>query len=199
MQPLLDSSLPKTDTRETLRMAVVGRVGCGKSTIVRKLARAALQQHRRVLVLTGHDNEWLDLPMVHPRFPERIASYVGGRRIIVTSKQSAYEAIRIFRNGLLILDDCRMFLPPYPDTDLENLVISTRQKDVDLIVVCHGFSQLPPVFFTFVDYFVLFGTRGNIKERKNYFQDFKMIQEVVRDVNELSKSDPHTFKIIKNE
>lgn len=178
---------------------MIGRVGCGKSTIVRKLSRRALEARRRVLILTGHDDEWLCYPPVHPRLKHHIATYRGGRRIIVPNRQAAYEAIGLFRNGLLILDDCRMFLPSFQDTNLENLVISTRQRDVDLVVVCHSFSQLPPVFFTFVDYFVLFATRGNIVERKNYFQDFHSIQAIVNEINEAAKTNPHYFKIIKNE
>lgn len=190
---------PKTETRQTLRVAVLGRVGCGKSTISRKFARLALEQKRRVLVVTSHEEEWLNFPLVHPRFPQRIATYVGGRRIVVHSRKAAYEAIGMFRHGLLILDDCRRYLPTSQDDDVEELVISTRQKDVDLLVVCHNFEQLPPVFFTFIDYFFLFPTQGNLRRRKDYFADYDRMEAAVRQINEMGKQDPHTFKIIKNE
>lgn len=189
----------KAETRQTLRVAVLGKVGCGKSTISRKFARLALEQKRRVLVVTSHEEEWLNFPMVHPRFPQRIATYVGGRRIVVHSRKAAYEAIGMFRHGLLILDDCRRYLPTSQDDDVEELVISTRQKDVDLLVVCHNFEQLPPVFFTFIDYFFLFPTQGNLRRRKDYFADYDRMEAAVRQINEMGKRDPHTFKIIKNE
>ena len=63
-------------------MVLVGKPGTGKTTVLRKILRAALANGRRALIVTPHENEWEDIPPVHPSYPERIRRYRGARRLI---------------------------------------------------------------------------------------------------------------------
>ena len=180
-------------------MVFVGKPGTGKTTQIRKLVRAALVQKRRVLVVTPHENEWNDLPEVHPRFPDRIASYVGGRRIVVRELEQFREVCRLFKHGLLVCDDCRAYIPDAPDPTVRTMLLSCRQDDRDVICVGHGFTTVPPLFFTYATHFAVFATTDKVDRRQNCVINFPALKETVNQVNHDALQDPHTFKIIKNE
>lgn len=181
-------------------MVIVGKPGTGKSTKIRQLVCAALKQKRRVLVVTPHENEWEDLPLVHPDYHGRIASYVGGRRLIVRERQPLEEVCRLFKHGLLVFDDCRFYI----DTDspipfIRSMLISCRQDDRDFIAVGHGFTDVPPLFFKFATHFMVFATTDNVVKRRHDVANYPVLEKTTNTVNTDALTDPHTFKIIKNE
>ncbi len=154
---------------------------------------------RRVLIITPHENEWEDVPLVHPRFTWRIATYVGGRRMVVRETEQVHEVCRLFKHGLLVFDDCRVYIPDAPDPEIRSMLISCRQNDVDLCAVGHGFTTIPPLLFTYATHFAVFATTDNVARRKNCVLNFPRLEAVVKDVNEKALQDPHYFTIVKNE
>lgn len=181
-------------------MVIVGKPGTGKSTKIRRLVRAALEQKRRVLVVTPHEDEWLELPLVHPRYPQRIATYRGGRRLVVREREPLAEVCRLFKHGLLVFDDCRYYI----DTDapipfVRAMLISCRQDERDFIAVGHGFTDVPPLFFKYATHYMVFATTDNVVKRKNCVANYSALEQVVGAVNAAARTDPHTFKIIRNE
>ena len=181
------------------KIVAVGKPGTGKTTQIRKLVRAALVAKRRVLVVTPHENEWTDLPLVHPSYHGRIATYIGGRRIVVRELEQCREVCRLFRHGLLVFDDCRAYIPDAPDPAVRTMLLSCRQDDRDLIAVGHGFTTVPPLFFTYATHFMVFATTDNVARRRNCVLNFEALEKTVAEVNREALSNPHTFKIIKNE
>lgn len=177
----------------------VGKPGTGKTTQIRRLVRRALEARRRVLVVTPHENEWEDIPLVHPRFTGRIATYKGARRIIVRELDQAREVCRLFRHGLLVFDDCRVYVPDAPDPEIRAMLISCRQNDVDFVAVGHGFTTIPPLFFTYATHFAIFATTDEVRRRKNCMMNFDAVERAVRRVNERALTEPHHYEIIKNE
>lgn len=169
--------------RTTERIVILGTNGCGKSTLVKRLVLAEVKKpESHVLVVTRHLNEWLTIPEVHNRFRWRAGDYVKARKLIYRDGDLKYISDN-FRNGMLVFDDCRMYLHAATDQELLDMLIGSRQRGVDIITVGHGFTQVPPAFFTFATRFILFQTRDNIDRRKDCILNFDQLKDAQQRIN----------------
>lgn len=192
-------SRPKIEPRECFKIVFVGKPGTGKTTKIRRLVHKALEAKRRVLIVTPHENEWKDIPLVHHKYQERIATYRGARRIVCRELEDFRVACRLFRHGLMVCDDCRAYIPDTPDPTVRTMLLSCRQDDRDLIAVGHGFTTVPPLFFTYATHFAVFATTDEVKRRKNCVVNFDAVSSTVRNVNQKALTEPHYYEIIRNE
>jgi len=183
--------------RPTKCTIILGYNGTGKTTLTKKIVLNELKHQRRILIVTPDDIEWQSIEMVHPRFPERIKNYVGARKIIYTKGILPIIADN-FRNGLLVFDDCRAYFTATMDADLHELMIRRRQKMIDIIAVGHGFTEVPPKFFTFASEIILFRTIDNIERRKNVLRNFEQMKQAQGEINAIAETkNPHFYKILK--
>lgn len=188
--------MEKKNERPTKLIIVLGYNGTGKTTLVKKTVLNELRHNRRALIVTPDDAEWQTIEAVHPKWPERIKNYVGARRIIYYNGLLPIITEN-YRNGLLIFDDCRAYLTASLDMDLHNLMIRRRQKMIDIIAVGHGFTEVPPKFFTFASHIILFRTIDNIERRKNVLRDFAEMKAAQEAVNHIAETqNPYHYQII---
>jgi len=188
----------KPAERITKFIIVLGYNGTGKTTFLKKtIVKQELDKPEgRVRVVVPDCVEWDIFPDVSERFPERVGKYVKARRMIYddTTLQTLADN---YSRGLLIFDDCRAYFPEKLTQELHNLLIRRRQKMLDIVAVGHGFTEVPPKFFTFASDLILFKTMDNIDRVKNYLWDYDGIKRLQQEVNQKSITNPHSFVWIK--
>lgn len=174
---------------------VLGFNGTGKTTVLRHILQSTAQ---KALVITPDDAEWTDCPLTELEKPSDFV-FRGIHRHIYNPDRTL-DAIAKLRKGALVFDDCRAYFQDRTDTEIRKLLIRRRQLESDVYVVGHGFTQVPPVFFTFVSHYILFRTVDNIERRKDcIYNNFEYIKQMQAKVNAEAKSNPHYFVIINNE
>jgi len=194
--PKVPTNKPDQERQPKL-MLIIGTNGTGKSTFAKKMLLAELKKpDGRALIVTPHDMEWQQIPMVHEKFPQHIEKYVKARRMIFQDEQDLEYILKYFSRGLLIFDDCRAYFKSSLDAHLHRLLISRRQLMMDIIAVGHGFTEVPPKFFTFATHLVLFRTTDNIARRKDVLRDFEAMEQAQQRVNQAAIQNPHHYEII---
>nr|WP_319570240.1 ATP-binding protein [uncultured Draconibacterium sp.] len=171
-----------SEIREAMQIIVMGTNGTGKTTLVSELVKNAVSNKTPVLIVVPDTYEWPTADWVHSKFPQRIKNYVGVRKIVYFD--GLLDIIRDnFSNGLLIFDDCRSYIKPRVEGSLHQLLIRRRQQSIDIVAVGHGFTEIPPSFFTFATHYALFRTRDNIIRRKNVINDYDVMVEAQERIN----------------
>ena len=183
--------------RTPKQIIVLGTNGTGKTTFVKKLVLSELKKKdSHILIVVPDDMEWDTIEYVHPKYPGRIESYVGARKVIYFD--GLMEIIQDkFRNGLLVFDDCRRYFTSSVGKALHGLLIRRRQKMIDIVVVGHGFTEVPPKMFTFSTHIALFRTIDNIVRRKDCINNFEEIKAAQTRIKEKALKEPHYNEIIK--
>lgn len=139
----------------------VGINGTGKTTAMKRIIEKTVTAKNRCLIVTPDPAEWRDVLPVDGR---EIATFSGIRKIIYF-KGCMEEIQKYYSNGLLVMDDARVYIHAQSDDFMQWLQIRRRQVGVDIFAMFHGLTQVPPVFFTFATNLFLFYTKDNIKRR----------------------------------
>ena len=181
--------------RKAKMIIILGTNGTGKTTYVNNLLHYMLDvTGERSLVVTRHDTEW----EAYPNNSLELAKdyqFSGIHKHFF--RTGSWNKIVKFAKGTLVLDDCRMYIRPNLIEEVENLLISRRQKEFDIILVAHGFTQVPPAFFTFATEIILFKTTDNIQRRRDVLKDYDRVVKEQQEVNRKAEKNPHYKKIIK--
>lgn len=149
----------------------------------------------RALIVTPDPSEWR---CVNEVAGTEITRFKGIRKIIYHSG-CMDEIQRYYSNGMLIFDDCRVYIHAQSNDFMQWLQIRRRQVGVDLFCNFHGLTQVPPIFFTFATNMILFYTKDNIKRRAEYVdeEDFNNIQEAkARIAKRVAAGDPYACEMI---
>ena len=174
---------------------IMGANGTGKTSLLNMILNAG---NEKCLVITPDDSEWRSYNEVNLTQPDDFL-FSGIRRHIFNpeKKTGTLDRVHLFKRGKLVFDDCRAYLLAATDLRIRQLLIRRRQREVDIFAVGHGFTEVPPVFFTFATDIILFRTADNIKRRQDCLKDFPMMVEAQKRVNHKAQSNPHYFEVIK--
>lgn len=172
---------------------LLGTNGTGKTTLTEKFLKA---EKNHSLVVAPDDRDWhqlpliLDLNLINWEFPN-------ARRYIWSGPDDLSVISRNFHNGTLVFDDCRSYFKANLNEKVRRLLIRRRQNKVDIIVAAHGFTEVPPKFFTFCTEIILFKTLDNIHSRKDVIRNFEQLKAIQEYVNKESEKDIHFCHFFK--
>lgn len=185
------------DNRYAINTILCGINGTGKTTMLKKILEKMRSYGNRILIVTPDPIEWKEaLPIT--KWAE-LQSFDGMRRIIY-SPETMNKIQQYYSNGVLVLDDCRVYIHAQSNDFMQWLQIRRRQAGIDLFSVFHGLTQVPPVYFTFATNLFLFYTKDNIKRRGEYVDeaDFEAIQSAkLRIAQKVENGNPYAYEIVK--
>ena len=146
--------------RDPKLVIILGFPGCGKSTLIKKFIKSYLDTGRRSLVCTPHFDDFSEFKLIENN--TEIVQFDGVRKNFTYDLNDVTNVINHYRKGLLTFDDCRYYFPSNSDGIVKQLMLSRRHWMVDIIVAAHGFTEVPPKFFTYASEIILFKTKTDI-------------------------------------
>lgn len=185
------------DNRYAISTILCGINGTGKTTMLKKILEKMRSFGNRILVVTPDPIEWQEAEPIN-KWAE--LKYFDGMRRIIYSPETMKRIQQYYSNGVLVFDDCRVYIHAQSNDFMQWLQIRRRQAGIDLFSVFHGLTQVPPVYFTFATNIFLFYTKDNIKRRGEYVDeaDFEAIQSAkLRITQEVENGNPYAYEIVK--
>ena len=187
--------------RDSQLNVFIGFNGTGKSTLIQKNIDVEVNvRDGRALIVTPDPFEWKQYPEIDLRDPDCFCKISEPTKLVYApgDLNKIADQYKGFFNGLLIFDDCRCYMKANVQEALRTLVIRRRQRSHDIIAAGHGFTEIPPVFFTYSNRYALFYTQDNVDRRKEEIgSSFLFVKKAVEDVNKMYSKNPHYCKIIK--
>tara|TARA_R110000803_G_scaffold77874_5_gene142765 strand:+ start:89 stop:709 length:621 start_codon:yes stop_codon:yes gene_type:complete len=177
-----------TKVRQVLFFIIVGTNGTGKTTLTKKLITG-----RKTLVVDPDGLEWGHIPTIDIEEMTLLKDNKSAR-IIAPDYKDIVELVN-YRNGNLVLDDCRYYVRSRIEEGVRQLLVRRRQKDVDIFAVAHSLNEVPPTFWTFATHLVLFKIKDNPQRLKQNIPKYKELTEKhIPEIN--GHKDHHYFRVI---
>lgn len=180
------------DVRNNKVILLFGERGAGKTFYARNFLLQYRQAHpeQKALILdTFRSPKYLDLAAIKI---EDIARWRNANTYVCwnsdTDKINA--AVQQLYNALIIYEDASKFfdsnqLPP----DLKKYVIDTKQKNVDILMLFHGYTFCPPKLFRLADEIIVMKTKDSPKNRKNDIPNYDYLMHCYQAI--MDHPDPH--------
>lgn len=174
----------RADKRSRLSI-FIGTNGTGKSTLSLRLASAT---KRKVLIVDfdGSEPLWQQFPFVDITDKAVMDAWTSGVRktyFALYNELLLPKVLEYFRNGILLLDDCRNYCKPAMGEGVERLMIQRRQKMLDIFALGHAFNEIPPRFYNFCTKIYLFSSMSSPVKRREELRDLDRIFEIWKRVN----------------
>lgn len=171
---------------------LVGAQKCGKSTKAKKIADAINSKGKPVLCILPDDDEkifWdieeIDYEDDKNKLARELYYFRSGiKKIICEDEKIFYEIRKYFRNGLILIDDARLYLSSRPE-EFRRMIMRRRQSNNDVLFMCHGLSEIPPSVETFINDIILFRTTDSDVSRWNVGKPERFIP-IVNRINQIA-------------
>lgn len=161
---------------------VVGTRGTGKTTFIKRLLN--VHPAEKVLIFDTDDNvafheyDAIDAVLI----PHVIK---GTFRVINPNFELVLDCIdEGFRNGLLILEDATKYVGSIPPKNLQNIILASKQRNVDVLMTFHGFRSIAPRLYAWTNMLELFKTGENLDKisTKNNIPQLEKVLAVAAEV-----------------
>jgi hypothetical protein len=159
--------------------AILGRRGCGKTTYSVKFIKSYRTMHpdKKILVIDTLDHPlYREFAAVTPELVSRWKE-PNIYRIFGSNMAEIFDCItNNFTNALILFEDAIKILDAKLQPEIKNLIIDSKQKNLDIIFIFHGFSAIPLNVLRYLDFITVFKTADNPKYRR---QDITFYDELL--------------------
>lgn len=179
--------------REVMLVMMAGAPGTGKTSLAMEFVHKLGRNRALIIDPDGLEDKWKIFPKIDLSKPEQIKNLKGPAwAFALENPEEMFENLyKNFRDGLLVLDDCRVYMKSNAETSLRNMLRRKRQMMADIVCAAHGFTEIPPAFFPFATHYVVFRTMDNIGLRKQQLNPFTKFEQIVNRVNQKAASDKY--------
>lgn len=185
-----------TDTaRFNLVAAIFGMRGTGKTEYLKGnkqydlpgLLLPAVQQGKKALILDTFDHpSYFDVPIITPaklKYWERGIFRCFVRPDEMGDLNKYINSLPSMWNTLIVYEDAYKHQAEKLDKPIKELIIDSKQKNIDLVFMYHAFSMAPKDLYRMIDLIELFKTKDHPSSRKEdmpgyYEQALKAYTEV---------------------
>lgn len=170
---------------------VLGTRGSGKTFFTKRAIRSANKANKKVLIIDTFDHpSYQSVPRIKPIDIKNIEA---GEivRVFGGETNKILSACNDFSNGLLIIEDATKYIEGKLSEDVKQFVLDSKQKNIDIIFLFHGFGAAPPALFRVCDKIILMRTGDNPTLRKNNLPNFEEVMEAYGRIKESKEKYPY--------
>jgi len=136
---------------------IVGGRGTGKTTYLKDKIQKASKLPKTVVIDTFPHPSYSEFQQI-PGEKLRILKK-GKKRVVGSNTEENIKLVdKYLTNSLLVFEDCTKYIKSNLQDSVRNLLIDSKQKNLDIILMYHSLGQVPPDIFRLSDFIVLFKT-----------------------------------------
>lgn len=171
---------------------IIGRRGCGKTTFFKKILNA---EQKKILVvdtfLHPSYNEFQEIKIKDiPRFKS------GKARVVCNDFEDLFYQINNHCiNTHILFEDCTKYIETNVPSELKKFIVDSKQKNLDLSFMYHGFGFVQPTMFRLADTITIFKTNEQIKRYESKIPNYEVVEQASQLVK-INKS-PFYFKTVR--
>jgi len=164
---------------------IIGTNGTGKTSLIKKIISKFNQSGSRALLVTPDDAEYTYLKD-YPLIDSKEFDFKNVRKHIFEPNHTFNAISNNYRKGAVFFDDCRSYIPNNLESEKEfrNILIRRRHKEIDVFIIAHGFTDIPPKIFTYVNKYIIFKTTDPIVKRKDTILNYEAVEKAVKRIND---------------
>jgi hypothetical protein len=156
------------ESRDPKFTIILGAKGTGKTSDVINIIENKLKsEDNRVIIVNPNDPRLAEYETLDIK---KLSKFSGVRCFYVFDIKD-FSLLHNYKCGLLILDDCRRYIPDSLPTVINTLFINSRLYMVDIVATAHGFMQIPSGFFFHITEIILHRVKSNPETRKKELGD----------------------------
>ena len=159
-----------TETRQNYISLLCGNRGVGKSTFILDIIK---NHPKKVLIYDLDDNDkYHQFQLITPELLPRWKS--GIKRIITPDTDLVLQTIsENVHNAFLIFEDATKYIESDPPKFVKQLVLASKQRNLDILFTFHTYRSMPPKLFSWADILEVFKTGEDIHQFKSKIPRFE--------------------------
>lgn len=159
--------------RDAAVIAFMAHKGFGKTFLILTFVKMKLKAGNRAIIIdpNGKEPAWNGPEFKRRLKAEELKPDFNGAEVLFYRKGQTFKHILdlILNHGMngftLVLDDMNVY-GTNMEEELETIIQLSRNWGIDILLTCHSWHRTPPIFFTYIDVFILGPTKGNPNCRK---------------------------------